>query len=202
MRTVMSDPFLSLSYIQTEVSLGTSCPHPQLRLFLPSHLGTSKPLDENLSCFSQVLFPPFSVVPGIPSGNDQELSPTPTPTPPGNCCQPSLRRCLFSQFKDLGPTAKLWKRWREGEMTDGKRGDSEQTGRQLILPWESPCTPSEDGGAAISPRPPNTTLFLFLCKYGRGRGGTEGSGHSKKEPYEIQCISRTEARSWGGERGH
>lgn len=122
----------------------------------------------------------------------------------------STSRQLLSAFSkkmplqsvDLAPTAKLWERWREGEITDGKRGDSEQTGEQLILPWESPCTPSEDGGAAISPRPPDTTLFLFLCKYGRGRGGTESSGHSKKEPYEIRCISRTEARSWGGERGH
>lgn len=62
--------------------------------------------------------------------------------------------------------------------------------------------PSEDGGAAISPRPPDIALFLFLCKCGRGRGGTEGSDHSKNEPYEIQCISRTEARSCGGEQGH
>lgn len=154
-RTVMSDPFLRPEdpelYSQTAASFGASCPRPQFLPFLPSHLGTSKPSDGNFSCFSQVLFPPVSVVPGIPSGNGQELSPHTYTSRQLLSVFSKVRRCLSSQFKDLGPTAELWERWREGEITGGKRRDSEQTGRQLILPWESPCTPVRTEGLLSVP---------------------------------------------------
>lgn len=75
----------------------------------------------------------------------------------------------------------------------GERGDNGRTGRPQILPWRLRASPLQTEGLLSVPG------HLTLLSSSSGRGDRDSSGHPKNEPYEVQCVPRTQARSWGGE---